>query len=474
MRRRFNWDRKYLYWGMTAFCVIAASLLLYFAVGNLPTIRNGVSRLLGILAPFIWGLVISYLLTPLMRTTEEKLLIPMMEKLCRNRKKDNGRKVARGIAVLLCEIVLLLVLVALVSLILPQMLTSIQMLVANSNTYANNLSEWLEKLLANYPTLEEYASNWLGNLNANIGTWLENTILPRLGNIVTSVSTGVYGVAKGVYNLIIGIIVSIYLLGDRENFLAAVKRLSYTLFSLETAERLRSGLNFVNRTFMGFLNGKLLDSLIIGIICYIVCAILQMPYALLVSVIIGVTNIIPFFGPLIGAVPSALIILMVNPVKCLVFIVFIIILQQIDGNIIGPRILGNSTGITGFWVMFSIILGGGLFGFWGMLLGVPVFVVVYNAVTNLIVRKLKRNDLPTELDAYKEIDYIEPATFQIVKKASVRKAEIAREKAMKAGKAEKTGETDRTGKTEKNGETEKTGRAEEVKTDEVSDRNAGL
>jgi predicted PurR-regulated permease PerM len=182
---------------------------------------------------------------------------------------------------------------------------------------------------------------------------------------------------------------------------------------------------------MSFLNGKLLDSLIIGIICYIVCSILQMPYTLLVSVIIGVTNIIPFFGPLLGAVPSALIILMVSPTKCLIFIVFVIILQQIDGNLIGPRILGNSTGITGFWVMFAIIVGSGLFGFWGMLLGVPVFVVIYTLVTGLIVKKLKRSDLPWEIADYEELDYIDPATLQVVKKASVRREELAREKLAK-------------------------------------------
>jgi predicted PurR-regulated permease PerM len=200
---------------------------------------------------------------------------------------------------------------------------------------------------------------------------------------------------------------------------------------VETADRLRQGMIFVDKTFMGFLSGKILDSLIIGIICYIVCSILQMPYALLVSVIIGVTNIIPFFGPLIGAIPSALIILMVDPTKCLIFIIFIIILQQIDGNIIGPRILGNSTGITGFWVMFAIILGSGLFGFWGMLLGVPVFVVIYTVIQNWIVKKLKKNDLPWEIEDYKEMDYIDPATLQVVKKASVRKEEIAREKEQK-------------------------------------------
>ena len=155
-----------------------------------------------------------------------------------------------------------------------------------------------------------------------------------------------------------------------------------------------------------------------------------MPYTLLVSVIIGVTNIIPFFGPLIGAIPSALIILMVDPSKCLIFVIFIIILQQIDGNIIGPRILGSSTGINGFWVMFAIILGSGLFGFWGMLLGVPVFVVIYTVIQNLIIKKLKKSDLPWKIADYKEMDYIDPATLQVVKKASVRKEEIAREKAL--------------------------------------------
>ena len=174
---------------------------------------------------------------------------------------------------------------------------------------------------------------------------------------------------------------------------------------------------------MGFINGKLLDSAIVGLICYIVCAILNMPYALLVSVIVGVTNIIPFFGPFIGAVPSAIIILMVNPMKCLIFIVLIIVLQQVDGNIIGPKILGSSIGINGFWVMFSIILGAGLFGFWGMLLGVPVFVVIYTIINNLIVRKLKSNDLPFNVEEYNDLDHIDPISRQAVKKMKDEEAE---------------------------------------------------
>ena len=431
MRRRFNWDKRYLYWGVTAFCVIAAALLFYFAVGNITVFGNAVSRLVSILAPFIWGLVICYLLSPLMRSVENRLFLPLARKLYRKNKKNDGRRFARALTVVFCEIVLILVLVALVYLIIPQMLSSVQTLISNSGVYVDNLSKWADGLFENYPVLDDYLGGLLDNFNTNLGNWLETKLLPRVGSVVTSVTSGVYGVAKSIYNLIIGIIVSIYLLSDKEGFVAAVKRMTYSVFSVETADRLRSGLNFVDRTFMSFLNGKLLDSLIIGIICYIVCSILKMPYTLLVSVIVGVTNIIPFFGPLSGAVPSALIILMVGPTKCLIFIIFVIILQQIDGNIIGPRILGNSTGITGFWVMFSIILGGGLFGFWGRLLGVPVFVVIYSLVTNLIVKKLKRNDLPWELEDYKELDYIDPATLQVVKKASVRREELAREKELR-------------------------------------------
>ena len=430
MKRHFKWDRTYINWGMTAFCVVALSLLFYFAVRNISVFGDFFRKLVTILAPFIWGLVICYLLSPLMRFLEERVFLPLGKRLYRKNKKGGAGKFARVMSILFSEIVLLLLIAALVYLIIPQILSSVQMLVQNSGTYADNVSKWLDGLLKNYPELDSYVGGLFGNINANIGNWLETRLLPQLGSLITSVSSGVYGFARSIYNLIIGIIVSVYLLADKEGFLAAVKRLSYAVFSVETADKLRQGLNFVDKTFMGFLSGKILDSLIIGIICYIVCSILKMPYTLLVSVIIGVTNIIPFFGPLIGAIPSALIILMVDPSKCLIFIIFIIILQQIDGNIIGPRILGSSTGINGFWVMFAIILGSGLFGFWGMLLGVPVFVVIYTVIQNLIIKKLKKSDLPWKIADYKEMDYIDPATLQVVKKASVRKEEIAREKAL--------------------------------------------
>lgn len=416
MRRHFRWDKKYLYWGITAFSVIACAILFYMALNYMPAIGSAVGSIVHILSPFIWGLVITYLLTPLMRSLERNVFGPLGKRLFKKSRKSKGTRMARNLSVLVSEIVLLALIVALIYLILPQLYSSIETIVSNSNTYINNITTWVTKLLEDYPEILNYATSVLGEVNESVFDWAKNTLLPGLGNILTNVTAGVYYVVMGIYNLIIGIIVSVYILGNIEGFTASAKRLLYSIFSINTAEKIREGIAFTDRTFMGFINGKLLDSAIIGLICYIGCAILNMPYALLVSVIVGVTNVIPFFGPFIGAVPSAIIILMVDPIKCLIFIVFIIVLQQVDGNIIGPKILGSSIGINGFWVMFSIIFGAGLFGFWGMLLGVPVFVVIYTGVNTLIERKLKESDLPWETADYEDMDHIDPVTRMVVKK----------------------------------------------------------
>ena len=416
MRRHFRWDKKYLYWGVTAFCVIAAAILFYMALNYLPLLRQGLASLLHILSPFIWGLVICYLLTPFMRLVEKKLFGPLSKRLYKNSKRSDGSRFARSMSVLLSELFLLAILTALVCLIIPQLYSSLQNMVANSPMYIETASRWITQLLEDFPEIEHYVSQTLGQVNTSLMDWIQNTVLPKLGSLISNVTSGVYYAIMGIYNLVIGIIVSVYVLSNLEQFGASAKRILYSVFSVDMAKKILEGLEFTDRTFMGFINGKLLDSAIIGLICYIVCSILRMPYALLVSVIVGVTNIIPFFGPFIGAVPSSIIILLVNPVKCLIFIAFIILLQQLDGNIIGPKILGSSVGINGFWVMFSIILGAGLFGFWGMLLGVPVFVIIYAAITGSVTRKLKRSDLPWEAADYTDMAYIDPVTYQPVKK----------------------------------------------------------
>ena len=416
MRRNFKWDKKYLYWGITAFSVIACAILFFMALNYIDLVGKALKNLMRILSPFIWGLVLTYLLHPLVRTLEGKVFRPLFARLFAKSKRHSGRRLARGLSVLLSEICLLAIVTGLFFLIIPQLYSSIETIVTNSPVYIERLTEWASKFLTDYPELRSYVTDLLGDMNEDIMGWLQTTVLPRLGSLLSNVSTGVRYVVTAVYNLVIGIIVSVYLLSDLDTYKANAKRVLYSLLTPETARKLLDGLQFTDRTFIGFLNGKLLDSAIIGVICYIFCAIVNMPYALLVSVMVGVTNIIPFFGPFIGAVPSVIIILMVSPPKALVFILFVIILQQVDGNFIGPKILGSSVGINGFWVMFAIVMGAGLFGFWGMLLGVPVFVVIYTTVNNSIERKLRRSDLPHTTEEFRSIEYIDPVSRQPIRR----------------------------------------------------------
>ena len=416
MRMPFKWDKKYLYWGITAFCVIAGAIVFYMALNYLPLFGKALSTLAKILSPFIWGLVITYLLEPLMRTLQRSVFGPITQRLYKKNKKNDGHGLARGLSVVFSEIFMLALIAALVYLIIPQVYQSLETIVSTSPQYIENGAAWLTRMLNDFPEIEEYAVQVLGDVNTSLVSWIQKTVLPELGSLVTNVTSGIYYVLIGIYNLVIGIIVSVYILGNLESFKANAKRTLYAIFSVETSHKILRAMDFTDKTFMGFINGKLLDSAIIGLLCYIVCSILRMPYTLLVSVIVGVTNVIPFFGPFIGAIPSTLIILLVDPLKGLIFVLFVIVLQQVDGNIIGPKILGSSIGINGFWVMFSIILGAGLFGFWGMLLGVPVFVVIYTLCNYLIDKKLKKSDLPWETADYVDMDYIDPATRETVKK----------------------------------------------------------
>jgi len=411
MRRFLRWDKKYLYWGITAFCVIACAILFYMALNYIDLLKEGISKLVRILSPFIWGLVISYLLNPLVKLLEKKVFTPLLRG-CFKRKPEKRASTARITAVIFSEIIMLALITGLFFLIIPQLYSSIETIVVNSPTYIESLTNWATKMLEDFPEISKYVTDLLDTINTDIVAWLQTTILPKLGSLLSNVGTGVRYVVTGVYNLVIGIIVSVYILSNKERFMAGANRILYSILDVNAAKKFLSVLRFTDRTFIGFLNGKLLDSAIIGLICYIVCVILQMPYALLVSVLIGVTNIIPFFGPLIGAIPSAIIILMVDPFKCLIFVIFVILLQQLDGNFIGPKILGSSVGVNGFWIMFSIIVGAGLFGFWGMLLGVPVFVVIYTLINAGIDRKLWRSDLPVDEASYTNLDYIDPVTLQ--------------------------------------------------------------
>lgn len=414
--RRFRWDKKYLYWGVTAFLVIAAAILFYMLLNHLGWLQTTLRALFRILSPFVWGLVIAYLLYPLMKIFQRGIFTPLASLICRKRKNAQtaAPKLARGMSVLLSEICLMLFLAGMVWLVGPQLYSSLEKLVVNSQDYVATADAWIAKMLTNYPEVEQALSGLFGDISNGLVGFATNNLMPQIKNILSNVTSSVYGLAKGIYNALIGMVVSVYVLYSRETFAAHGKKILYSVFSLEAAEKILNALAFINKVFIGFISGKILDSLIIGLMCYVGCVILKIEYAVLASFVVGVTNVIPFFGPLFGMIFAAPIIFMESPLHALIFLVFVIALQQFDGNFLGPKILGSSVGIGGFWVLFSIIVGSGLFGFAGMLLGVPVFVVIYTFFKNIVNRKLTRSGLPVDTEIYRQTDHIDPATGEAV------------------------------------------------------------
>ena len=429
--KHFKWDKKYLYWGITAFCVIAAAIVFYMLLNHLSGLRAALGALGKILSPFVWGLVIAYLLYPLMKIYQRGLFTPLAKLLYKRSSKAETAvpKLARGLAVFFAIISLLIIIAGMIWLVGPQLYVSLESIVVKSQTYVETVDEWIAGVLRDYPEIEAAVSSLFGDISDGIVSFAADNLMPQIKSILSNVTNGVYGVFKGIYNALIGIVVSIYVLASRETFAAHGKKLLYSVFSLEASEKILAAIAFVDKVFMGFISGKILDSLIIGIMCYVGCVLLHIEYAVLASVIVGVTNVIPFFGPLFGMIFAAPIIFMESPLHALIFLVFVILLQQFDGNFLGPKILGNSVGIGGFWVLFSIIVGSGLFGFAGMLLGVPVFVVIYTFFKNLVNKKLLRSDLPVDSEIYMKTDHIDPATGQPVEFAPApRRSEVRRER----------------------------------------------
>lgn len=416
MKRRIKSNTQYFRWGLTAFIVIAAAILFYFGLDYLGKVFSALGDLLDILNPFIWGFVIFYLLLPFMNLFESKLFSPLTKNLYDSHPKMKRRKkLARGLSVLFSEILMVLLIAALLYLIIPQLYESVENIVVAAPDYFTKAYDNIAKLFDKNPQVAEYAEAIFGNLSNTLTKWAQNTLLPNMDSIISDITSGVYSVVMAIYNVVIGMIVSIYLLYNKESVRTHFKKALYAVCRPKTAKRINIALKFSDQTFRNFISGQLTDALIVGILCFIGCTILGIPYALLISVVVGATNIIPFFGPFIGGIPSGLLVLMVDPFKCLIFVIFIVALQQVDGNIICPKIMGGSVGINGFWVMFAIILFGGLFGFWGMLLGVPVFVIIYTGINELVKKRLRKKNLPDDDESYEDLDYIEPQTGELVR-----------------------------------------------------------
>lgn len=381
---KINWNNKYTTISVYAFLVVCCSILFFSAVSELDAWITKINEYIGILQPFMIGFVIAYLLNFVLKFYEEKVF--SLNKLSKMKNKSK-----RGFGILLTYITAGIILYLFTQFVVPQLVDSIVGLANDIPRYVANLTTLIDDLSKQFNIEEQYLSLAKEKFN-EVVTFIINlgaNLIPILGNFVMII-------ASSIWNIILGIIISIYLLIDKEKFFGLGKKITYAIFSEEHANSLVTLTHRSNNTFGRFLSGKIVDSAIIGALTFVIVTAFRMPYTILISVIIGVTNIIPFFGPFLGAIPAAIIILFISPIKAVWFIFIIIVIQQVDGNIIGPKILGDSIGIGAFWILFSVLVAGKLLGLLGMIIGVPVFAIIYFIVKDFVEAKLKKKGLPTE------------------------------------------------------------------------------
>ena len=388
--------RQYFYLMLSFFGAISLSILVFFLVYRFQGVGDVLHKLSDIMAPFIYGSVVAYLLRPACNWYEETLtrLLP-----------QNWKKLSGGLAVTLSLITGLFVVYVLIIMIVPQLYSSILSLWTNLPNKVSQLLDWARMVFGGDEEITRMLQLFDTSASAlykELESWVSTTVGPYITNIVSGVGSSVYKVLMFLYDMLIGLFVACYVLASRKKFARQSVLVVRSLLKPRWADLFLSEVAFIDRMFGGFIDGKILDSAIIGVLCYIGCMIFKFPNALLVSAIVGITNVIPFFGPFIGAVPSTLLIMIEDPIKGLWFILFILALQQLDGNIIGPAILGDRTGLSSFWVLFAIILCGGLWGIVGMVVCVPMFAVIYDTVKKLVRRGLDKKGQNQLWAQYKE------------------------------------------------------------------------
>ncbi|MBY0756892.1 AI-2E family transporter [Clostridium sardiniense] len=389
---KIDWNKKYNTISVYAFLVVCAIILFYLAISQLGSLMNKIHVAIGILKPFIWGFAIAYILDFVLRFYENKVLeFSFFKKIF---KKFNIRS-KRGLGLLFTYITAFIVVGLFIQFVLPQLINSIVGLVNDIPSYISNTSKFINDIVNKLDIQEHYLVIINDKFNGLIDYVIKASanLIPMLGGILTVI-------LSSIWNIVLGIIVSIYLLIEKEKFFALSKKMTYGIFPMKAAEKILELTHRSNDTFGKFLSGKILDSLIIGVLTFVILTIVKMPYTLLISVIIGITNIIPFFGPFIGAIPSIIIVLFVSPIKALWLAIIILIIQQIDGNIIGPKILGDSIGISAFWILFSILVAGKFLGLVGMVIGVPLFAIVYSIIKEIVEDRLKKKGMKVRTKDY--------------------------------------------------------------------------
>lgn len=395
-----KFDKKIVSTSIATFLVIASSILFYVILTHFGKIAVHITRFFEIISPVIIGFVIAYFLSPVVAFFENKIF------KSKSRSKK-AQKRLRTLSIVLSYALFAFLVFGFFKLIIPEISETVPSIIQSYPKYQKNIEDWGNNIIENNPEIKKLINDNYPVYVEKFSSIITDKVFPKLNTWIMSLTSGLVNALKAVLNFLIGIILSIYLIANKEVMLGQCKKAIYAMMKRSTANNFIHNIRYTNKTFQNFFVGKIADSILIGLICFIAMTLLQLNYAALVSVIIGVTNIIPLFGPFIGAIPSAFIIFMAEPIQCLYFIILVICLQQFDGNILGPKILGSSTGLSGFWVIFAITLFGGWFGLAGWLIGVPLFAVFYNGFKSYVNAKLAEKDLESDTEKYLNVNYID-------------------------------------------------------------------
>ena len=388
--------KKYLKIGITGAAILASGILCAFVLFKMRVIIELLKGITGILKPFLYGAVIAYLLAPLCNKIEEKLFQTFPKA---NRK---AKRFICFIAIVISLCVALAIVWMVIMLIIPQVWDSVMKIIDMVPQKITILNNWIEHMLENQPELQAYFEEFANQAESHINSLLNVDTIQKVQSIINSLSVQVFGVLGVLKNISLGFLISAYLLGSRKLFGAQAGLILHGVFPDKWAGIIEEEIRYTDKMFNGFLVGKIIDSAIIGLLCFAGLSFMGFEAPAFIGVIIGITNIIPFFGPFIGAIPCGLLLLLENPMHCLYFIIFIFVLQQLDGNVIGPKILGNTTGVSSFWVLFSILLFGGMWGVVGMIIGVPLFAVIYDIIRKLVYRGLRKHKRESMITDYEE------------------------------------------------------------------------
>ena len=388
--------KRYLKIGITGAAILASGILCAFVLFKMPVIISVLKGITEILKPFLYGVVFAYLLAPLCNKIEEKLfqIFP--------KAKTKARRFICFIAIVISLCVAIAVIWLIIMMIIPQVWDSVMKIIQMVPQKLIVVNFWIEHMLENQPELQAYFEEFSSQAESNIDSLLNVDTIQKVQSIINSLSVQLFGVLGVVKNIFLGLLISAYLLGSRKLFGAQAGLILHGVFSDKWAKIIEEEIRYTDKMFNGFLVGKIIDSAIIGLLCFAGTSIMGFEAPAFISVIIGITNIIPFFGPFIGAIPCGLLLLLENPMHCLYFIIFIFVLQQLDGNVIGPKILGNTTGVSSFWVLFAILLFGGMWGVVGMVIGVPLFAVIYDIIRKLVYRGLRKHKRESMITDYVE------------------------------------------------------------------------